>query len=279
MNENLPETSSGKADPGKSEPRTHRKERTVPHRKNRRLRQLLLAYRESRDPEIRDLIFQESYHLAERYARRYAGRGVDYEDLRQEASLGLLKAIEGFDPSRGVEFQTYAVWFVEGWIRQYFRDKAWICKVPRSVKGMSLQIKRLYRELGRLPTRAEIAERCDIPEDRIDDALAAAQTWASVSFSQSRVSAEVSPLVAREMSYVDEELDAVEMRLSVQDAAARALEPPDMEIFRMYYFEELTQREIASRCGTHQMRVSRSLRKSAGKLGAELFGEDGPAAS
>lgn len=253
--------------------RTHRKELTVPHRKNRRMRQLLKAYRESGDPEMRDLIYREHFHLAERYARKYSGRGIDYEDLRQEAGMGLLKAIDGFDPSRGVEFPTYAIWFVEGWIRQYFRDKAWICKVPRSVKGMSLQIKNLARELGRFPTRDEIAERCDIPEDRIADAVAAAQTWSSISFHQDQAGASINPSVAKEAAYVDEELEAVEVRLSIEDAVSKALDSSETEIVRMYYFEDLSQREIATKLGTYQMMVSRSLQKSAGKLGAALSEE------
>ena len=259
--------------PDRHAPRTHRKERTVPHRKNRRMRRLLSAYHKGRDTETRDLIYREHFHLAERYAKKYSGRGIDYEDLLQEAGLGLLKAIEGFDPARGVEFPTYAIWFVEGWIRQYFRDKAWICKVPRSVKGMSLQIKSLSCVLGRFPTREEIAEHCNIPPERIGDAIAAAQTWCSVSLHQDQVGADLDPSTARETACVDAELEALFTRLALEDAARRSLDEAESAIVRLYYFDDLSQREIAERLGTYQMMVSRSLRKSADKLNAELTRE------
>lgn len=240
----------------------------------KRTKRLFRIYRKTRDPSVRDQIVECYLSLARFYAWKYSGRGVDYEDLYQEGCVGLVKAVDGFDPSRGVEFHTYAIWFVEGWIRQYFRDKAWICKVPRSVKGMSLQIKNLSRDLGRFPTKQEIAELCDIPEERIEDAVMAAQTWGSVSFYQSRMTSEINPFVAREAAYIDEKLEAVEVRLSIEDAARKALDSSEAEIVRMYYYDDLTQREIASKFETYQMMVSRSLKKSAGKLGAALSGEE-----
>lgn len=236
----------------------------------RRAKRLFRLYGKTKDPSIRDQIVECYLGLARFYAWKYTGRGVDHEDLYQEACLGLLRAIEGFDPSRGVEFHTYAIWFVEGWIRQYFCDKTWVCKVPRSVKGMSLQIKNLADALGRFPSKEEIAELCDIPSDKIVDAIAAAQSWNSISFYQSRTDGDVNPFVAKETAYMDEELEAVDTRLSIEDAARKALDPSEVKIVKMYYYDELSQREIASKFGTYQMMISRSLQKSAGKMGAAL---------
>ncbi len=238
--------------------------------RDRRTKRLFIAYRKRGNLMARDLIYQEHLYLADVYAKKYAGRGAEYEDLRQEASMGLLKAVEGFDPDRDVGFTTYAIWFVEGWIRQYFRDKAWVCKVPRRVKGMSLQIKNLSRELGRFPTREEIAERCDIPEERMGDAIAAAQTWCSVSINQDQADTGTSSSAAREIACEDNEIEAMLTRLSIEEAARRALDDEESKIVRMYYIDELSQREIAARLGTYQMAVSRSLQRSTSKLEAAL---------
>ena len=237
---------------------------------NCKSRRLFREYQKTRDPEIRDQICQSYLSLASVYAWKYAGRGVDYEDLRQEGCLGLLRAIDGFDPNRGVEFVTYATYFVEGYIRQYFRDKTWPCYVPRSVKSMATRIKDFSSELGRLPTRQEAIEHCGIPAEKADDALAAAQTWNVVSFYRDDSSTGLNPAIANGISYVDENIDRSLMRLDVRKASEQALNKTEFSIVKMYYEDEMSQREIAHKLGTYQMMVSRSLQKSAGKLGAAL---------
>lgn len=233
-------------------------------------RRLFREYRKTKDPEIRNQICQSYLSLASICAWKYSGRGVDYEDLRQEGCLGLLRAIDGFDPDRGVEFATYATYFVEGHIRQYFRDKTWVCYVPRSVKAMATRIKSLSDELGRIPTRREVIELCGIPAEKADDAIAAAQTWNSVSFYQDDSNTGLNPIIMNEISYVDESLDHSLIRLDVKKASEQALSKTEFSIVKMYYEDDMSQREIARKLGTYQMNVSRSLQKSAGKLGAAL---------
>ena len=242
-------------------------------RDSRKSKQLFRKYQKTRDPEVRNQIFQSYMSLASICAWRYAGRGADFEDLRQEGCLGLLRAIDGFDPDRGVEFATYATYFVEGHIRQYFRDKTWLCYVPRSVKVMAARIKELSSDLGRMPTRQEIIDLCGIPADRVDDAVAAAQAWSSVSFYRDDLSTGLNPSVVKEISYVDEGFDQAMMRLDVERASEKALSKSEFSIVKMYYKDEMSQREIARKLGTYQMMVSRSLQNSTGKLGVALSGK------
>ena len=242
-------------------------------RDSRQSKQLFREYQKTGDLEIRNQICQSYMSLASICAWRYAGRGVDFEDLRQEGYLGLLRAIDGFDPDRGVGFATYATYFVEGHIRQYFRDKTWLCYVPRSVKAMAARIKDLSNDLGRMPTRQEIIDLCGIPAERVDDAVAAAQTWSSVSFYRDDLSTGLNPSIVNEISYVDEGFDRTLVRLDVERASEKALSKSEFSIVKMYYEDEMSQREIARKLGTYQMMVSRSLQRSTGKLGVVLTGK------
>lgn len=233
-------------------------------------KKLFRIYQRKHDPEVRDKIFNHYLSLVKICAWKYSGRGVDYDDLFQEGCMGLLKAIERFDLSRGVEFHTYAFWFVEGWMRQYFRDKTWVCKVPKKVKDMSLHIRKLSRKLGRFPTREEIVEHCDIPEDCVDEAIAAAATWDSVSFYHDSFDGAINPLVEKDASCMDDRLEDVLTRMAIEEATRKALNPTEISVVRMYYYDNLSQRQIARKLGTYQMMVSRTLQSSTSKLDAAL---------
>lgn len=241
---------------------------------NRRAMEKLKAYKRTRDPCIRNQIFEEYLDLASIYAWKYSGRGVDYEDLRQEGCVGLLRAIEGFDPCRGVQFHTYATYFVEGYIRQYFRDKAWIFYVPRNVKVMALRIKELSNELGRTPTKQEIVSLCDVPANRVDDALSAFLTWNLVSLYHGESGASFNTVFMDETFYIDEDLERVPLRIDMKNASDKMLDNTEASIVKMYYEDELSQREIACKLGTYQMMVSRLLKRSTEKLGMALLEEE-----
>ena len=233
-------------------------------------KKLFRVYRRKRDPAVRDKIFDHYLSLVRICAWKYSGRGVDYDDLFQEGCMGLLKAIERFDLSRGVEFHTYAFWFVEGRMRQYFRDKTWVCKVPKKLRDMSLHVRRLSRELGYFPTREEIIERCGIPEDCVDEVISAAETWNSVSFYHNSFDGCINPLVEKDTSCVDDKLENVLTRVTIEEATRKALTPTEISVVRMYYFDNLSQRQIARKLGTYQMMISRTLQSSTSKLDAAL---------
>lgn len=237
---------------------------------DKRKLQLFQAYKETADPTIRDEIFHEYRRLAVLCACKYADRGAEFDDLYQEACMGVVRAIERFDPERGVEFATYATYFVEGHIRQYFRDKTWPCHVPRSVKNHAYRIKRTSDELGHDLSRQEIIEHGCAPEDKVDDALVACSAWNPASIYHESSCTELTHEAASASSCIDVELDNLTDQLSVQSAMSCALTPYEALVVRMHYFEDLSQREVADRLGTYQMHISRTLHRALGKLKHEL---------
>lgn len=268
MNANASKTASDPDNPEKRPRRTHRKERTVRHRKNRRARVLISAWRNRGDAKARDRVYEDHLHIAEFYARKYGGRGVDYDDLLQEAGLGLLEAIDRYDSAHKAAFGTFASCTVEGRIKQYFRDKAWPCSVPRNVKSLALQVRNMERILGRMPTRQEVIDAGVIPADKADAALMASQAWSSANLGQDGAGG-LPPCGAQALSYIDPKYELTANLLDME-AAMRKLGEDEMRIALLYYFGHLTQKEIARQTGASPDSVSRTLRKATRKLGQDF---------
>lgn len=234
---------------------------------------LLREYRRTGDPALRELIFLEYRGLAVACARRFEGRGADFDDLFQEACLGILRAIEGFNPEHGTRFSTYAYYFIEGNIRQLLRERVWPCHVPRGARDCAGRILRLGDELGREPTLSEIAEMGAVPPEQMDDAVAALEAMSPASIYRTG-GVELTGEADRASSCTDPELESTPERLYVQGAIESCLTPYEAQVVRLRFADDLTQREIASQMGTYQMKVSRVLRQSLDKLRDELLEED-----
>src|SRR5437588_13106713 len=138
-------------------------------------------YAESRDPGLRDHLVTAHLGLAEYLARRFANRGEPLDDLIQVASVGLLKAVDRFDPDRGLEFSTYATPTIVGELKRHFRDKGWAVRVPRRVQELHLRLGKvvssLSQDVGRAPTIAEIAERAGASEEEVLEAMEAGRAY------------------------------------------------------------------------------------------------------
>ena len=145
------------------------------------LRRKFEAYSESRDPALRDQLVTAHLGLAEYLARRFANRGEPLDDLIQVASVGLLKAVDRFDPDRGLEFSTYATPTIVGELKRHFRDKGWAVRVPRRVQELHLRLGKvvstLSQDLGRSPTIGEIAERAGASEEEVLEAMEAGRAY------------------------------------------------------------------------------------------------------
>ena len=145
------------------------------------LRQLFVEYAQSRDRALRDRLVEEHLGIAVHLARRFSGRGEALDDLVQVASLAVVGAVERFDPTRGVEFSTFATRTVLGELKRHFRDKGWFVRAPRRVQELYLQVGEasaaLNQELGRSPTIHEIAGRIGAREDDVIEALEAGQSY------------------------------------------------------------------------------------------------------
>ena len=241
-------------------------------------------FRELRDTgsvALRNELVEEHAGFAEYLARRFMNRGEPFDDLRQVALLGLVKAVQRFDPDRGVNFTSFAAPTITGEIKRHFRDKTWSIRVPRSLQELKAQIERcrgqLGHELGRSPTIAEIAETLDVTEESVIEGLEAAGAYRSTSLDAGAPGDDGVPL-AEQIHEVGSESDDADDRAVVRDLLAE-LPIRERRIVYLRFFEGLTQAEIAEQVGISQMHVSRLLARSLAALGRTLEGAPSPGGS
>jgi RNA polymerase sigma-B factor len=223
-------------------------------------RELFVEYRRTGDLAIRDQLVAANLRLALHLARRFANRGVSIDDLEQVASLGLLSAIDRFDPERRLAFSTFATPTILGELKRHFRDKGWAVRVPRRVQELHLllnaRVADLTHQLGRTPTIAELAKAARASEEEVLEAMEAAQAYRSTSIDSGPASELASGAGA--IGVDDLGLFQAENRLLVDELLAH-LAPRDQLLLRLRFFEEMTQQQIADRLGVSQMHVSRLL--------------------
>ena len=233
-------------------------------------------FAQTRDPKLRDDLIEAHLGLAEYLARRFANRGEPLDDLVQVASLGLVKAVERFDPARGLEFTTFATPTIVGELKRHFRDKGWAVRVPRRVQELHLRVTRviddLALELGRSPTVQEIAQRAGTTEDEVVEAVDAGSAYRSASLDAGRSDDDESPGLLGQLGELDPELARAERRAALGPLIS---ELPEREQVMLYlrFYEGMTQSEIAKRLGISQMHVSRLLARSLQQL--RELAEDG----
>jgi RNA polymerase sigma-B factor len=243
---------------GQAPPRTGR----VPRDDTR----LFRRYRRDRDPADRDALVERYTPLARQLARRY--RANDAEDVMQVAYIGLLKAIDRFDPDRGLAFSSLAVPTILGEIKRYFRDLGWTVRVPRDIQELALRVDKvadvLTGELGRMPTVQEIAGRCDTTAERVLEARASATAHRAISLDQPSGEPDMDDMVDR-LGADDVGYERAESAVQVDNLLA---ELPDRErrVLELRFREDLMQREIAERLGISQMQVSRLIARSLASL-------------
>ena len=237
------------------------------------VRRLFLEFRESRDPGVRAKLIEGHLGLVEYLARRFAGRGEPLDDLIQVATIGLVKAVDRFDPDREVEFSTYATPTIVGELKRHFRDKGWAVRVPRRLQELNLRlgsvIGKLSQELQRSPTVAEIAKAAGTTEDEVLEGLDSAHAYRLISLD--------APTSEEGLSYHeqigedDSSLEALEDWVSV-GPLLHNLPPRERRMLYLRFFKGLTQSEIADQLGISQMHVSRLLAKTLATLREGLEG-------
>ena len=233
--------------------------------------ELLLSWRRDRDPRARELLVRRFTPLARSLARRYAHTSEPFEDLMQVASLGLLKALERFDPEQGVAFASFAVPTILGELRRYFRDSSWGIHVPRELQEQTLKVaaaqEELAKEHGRAPTVNELAVYLELDTEQVLEALQAAQAYEALPLDAPAGSADgdEGTTYLDSLGSEDEHYELVELDVTVATALKR-LQPRERTIVRLRFLEELSQAEIGRRIGISQMQVSRLLRRSLEQL-------------
>jgi len=224
-------------------------------------RRLLREYHRTRDPAIRARLVDLNADLVRYIARRFANRGEPLEDIEQVGFLGLIQAIERFDPSLQNEFSTFATPTISGEIRRHFRDRSWAVRVPRRLQENYLRAVRareqLQGELGREPTVPEIGARIGLDADDVLAALEVSPAQHAISLdARPAGAAEEMPDLGERLGQEDEALELVELRDLIEQAMAH-LTPREREIMVLRFFDQLPQTEVAKRLGISQMHVSR----------------------
>lgn len=229
-----------------------------------------VEYRRTGSRRLRDSLVEEHVGLAEYLARRFADRGESFDDLRQVALVGLLKAVERFEPDRGLRFSTFATPTIVGELKRHFRDRGWALRVPRRVQELHLQLVKvvgtLSQELGRSPTPDEIARRTGTRVEDVLEAMEAGGVYRLASLDAALANEERTSLdLSARLGEDEPEFEGVEQREELADLLS-ALPPRERRIVYLRFFDGLTQSEIANEVGISQMHVSRLLTKSLESL-------------
>ncbi len=228
-----------------------------------------LRYRETGDRDLRNELIEHHRWIATHCARRFANRGEPLDDLVQVAQLGVLKAVQRFDPEFGVSFTTFAIPTVMGELRRHFRDATWSVRVPRRIKDLHVElgstVEFLTGELQRAPRLEEIARHVGLGVDSVLEAMEASSAYRSAPLAPTGGEDGDSTSDAEAVGALDMDLALADDRLSVR-AMLRGLAPRERRIVYLRFFEGLSQSEIAERVGVSQVHVSRLLRASLALL-------------
>ncbi len=220
----------------------------------------------------RSELVEEHAPLAHFLASRFANRGEPRDDLVQVALVGLFKAVERFDPDRGLQFSTFATPTILGELKRHFRDRGWAVRVPRRVQELHLQLGRIVsalgQEKGRSPTPGEVAERAGVSEESVLEAMEAGSLYRLVSLDGSVTPDDEGGELAACLGDDDPEFERIEHRSEIAELL-NVLPARERRIVELRFFESMTQSEIAEHVGVSQMHVSRLLNRSLDRLRAE----------
>jgi len=210
---------------------------------------------------LRAALIERHLPLVTFMARKFADRGEPLDDLIQVGTIGLIKAIDRFEISKGFEFSTFATPTIVGEIKRHFRDKTWAVRVPRRLQELGASVTKatteLTQKLDRSPTPKEIAKHLGITVDDVAEALESNAAYSTVSLD---VTSETSTSIGETFGALDEALEGVEYRESLKPLLSQ-LDEREKRILQMRFFDNLSQSQIATELGISQMHVSRILNK------------------
>ncbi len=268
-NEDVKDTTLSESSDEKNDKKNEKK-----RKKQEEIKEKFIEYQKTKDKALRDELIEEHIYLAEILAKKYTGRGIDYEDIFQVASVGLILAVDRFDPSKGYVFSSYATPTIIGEIKRHFRDKGWTIKVPRRIQELSKKISVaknvLAGELGRIPTAEDIADYLDVSYDQVIEAMEASKVYqpgsidSTIDSSDDGNDLQISDIIGDD--------DPTYERVENLDYLVRELKKlPKIErtILIERYINRKTQIAIAEELGISQMTVSRIEKKVIRSLRAD----------
>ncbi|MBQ8406886.1 MAG: sigma-70 family RNA polymerase sigma factor [Clostridia bacterium] len=230
---------------------------------------LFIRYKQTGDVALRNQIAEKYLYIADILAKKFVGRGVEYDDLKQVASLALLKGIERFDPNLGMQFSTFITPTITGEIKNYFRDKSRLIKLPRRLNETAVKVRKYSAEYlgekGVKPTAKEIAAALRIPEDEVIQALEISGTVSLDTLATDDDTRSLHDVIA-------DENDGFE-KLETKDALRSAMKDFDdveKRLIKYRFVDELSQAETAEKLGVSQMFVSRTERKLLARMREKL---------
>jgi RNA polymerase sigma-B factor len=231
--------------------------------------------RQHGDQHARQQLIERYLPLARRLARRYQRAEEPLEDLVQVASLGLVKAVDRFDPERPVVFSSYAVPTILGELKRHFRDRTWSVRVPRDLQELALRVDRTVTQLsltsGRSPSVGEIAAATELPPEQVLEALEAAAAYRATSLDAPRSAQGEDPgdTLGDGIGHDDSGFQRAEERAILEPLLAR-ISARERTVLELRFGSDLTQAEIGERIGVSQMQVSRLIRQALARLRAGL---------
>lgn len=238
---------------------------------------LLEEYARTRAPALRDEIVEGFLYIAEIIARRFSGRGVEYDDLYQVAALALVKGVDRFDVSKGIKFASFITPTMVGEVKNYFRDRSRAIRMPRRGAQLAREIReekaRLEQRLGRSPRVDELAETMNLTEDAVLEGLELGNALSPVSLDAPAADEDGEGTLGQMLGFEDPGFADFEQ----SDMLARAMEALDdrqRQIIRGRFFEGLSQRDLARRMGVSQMTVSRIERQALSILRERMTGQE-----
>ena len=233
-------------------------------------RELFRRYKEDGDMEAREQLVMSHLNLVRFLANKFKNRGEPLDDLVQVGYLGLLKAIDRFDPDRGLEFTTYATPTILGEIKRHFRDKGWSVRIPRRLQELSAKVNQatdtLTTQFQRSPTIQEIADYLDASVDEVLEAMESSSAYSSVPLEGTgSPENDDAPSVIDRYGSEDNELAFTDDRLVIEEAL-KGFSPREREVIELRFLKGMTQIEIAEQLGISQVQVSRLLRRTLKKI-------------
>jgi len=236
--------------------------------------ELWRRFAESRDPAIREELVRRNMPFAKRLALRYRGASESFDDLLQVANLGLLNAVDRFDPERGIPFTAFASPTILGELKRHFRDRVWTVRVPRGLHDRMAEVDKaiteLTKRLQRSPTVGEIAARLEVEQTDVLEVMEANHNRRPLSLDRPAGPEDSEESAPTEwIGAEDEGFELVEGRIAL-DAALPHLDDRERLVLRLRFVEDMTQSQIAERIGHSQMHVSRILRRALARIREQI---------
>jgi RNA polymerase sigma-B factor len=236
--------------------------------------ELWRRFAEQRDPAIREELVRRNMPFAKRLALRYRGASESFDDLLQVANLGLLNAIDRYDPERGIPFTAFASPTILGELKRHFRDRVWTVRVPRGLHDRMAEVDKaiteLTKQLQRSPSIGEIAQRLEVEQADVLEVMEANHNRRPLSLDRPAGSEDSEDSPPTEwIGEVDEAYELVEGRIAL-DAALPHLDERERLVLRLRFAEDMTQSQIAERIGHSQMHVSRILRRALSHIREQI---------